>query len=79
MPLISEARRCLLSVVSAAAAGPLLECRPFPAPLNCCSGTIPDQWGGLEGWEVVRLRHNKLSGTLPAGKYLQLQQGDSAL
>ncbi|PRW05888.1 short-chain dehydrogenase isoform A [Chlorella sorokiniana] len=34
---------------------------------NRISGTIPDQWGGLEGWEVIRLRHNKLTGTLPPG------------
>ena len=41
----------------------------MPPLLPVRSGTIPDQWGGLEGWEVVRLRHNKLSGTLPAGGY----------
>ena len=37
---------------------------PHPAPR---SGPIPDQWGSLESWEVLRLRHNKLLGPLPAG------------
>lgn len=52
-------------------------CQTAPAagssPLSCgtrscaCSGSIPEQWAQLEGLQVLRLRHNRLTGTLPPG------------
>ncbi|KAL4436555.1 hypothetical protein ABPG75_003694 [Micractinium tetrahymenae] len=34
---------------------------------NSLSGSIPAQWGQLEGLQVLRLRHNELTGSLPPG------------
>jgi hypothetical protein len=42
----------------------VLSCNATPPP---CSGTIPSQWGQLAELEVLRMRHNVLTGSLPAG------------
>lgn len=42
-------------------------CCPVMPPPPPCSGTIPSQWGQLAELEVLRMRHNVLTGSLPAG------------
>lgn len=46
-----------------------------PAHACACSGSIPEQWGQLDGLQVLRLRHNQLTGSLPPGGRAKAKPG----